>query len=145
MINDSILENLSIHNINLSVYYIASVLITVLSIIITWWYQKYSSAKLEDSGVNSSISEGQIEEETSDLKESQRKDDSIDENIMSHIKKRHSLAEEVAANLTQQQLEEEMEVEKQQLEAIFQLLQNQQEKYQVSSMEELEDQLRLYR
>lgn len=36
-------------------------------------------------------------------------------------------------------------VEKQQLEAIYQLLQNQEDKFQVSSIQDLQDQLKLYR
>ncbi|KAG8295400.1 hypothetical protein J6590_081280 [Homalodisca vitripennis] len=84
----------------------------------------------------------------SDFSEGEEQDnDHLDDEIISKLKigRQTLLAEKVAASLTEEQLLEEREVEKQQLEAIFQLLQSQQDKFQVASIEELENQLKLYR
>lgn len=40
MSKGSLLENLSIYNDNLSIYYVASVFITMLSVLLAWWYHK---------------------------------------------------------------------------------------------------------
>nr|CAD7405665.1 unnamed protein product [Timema poppensis] len=61
------------------------------------------------------------------------------------IARQEAIVQQLSAGMTEEQLEEEKEMEKQQLEAILQLLRQQEEKFQVGSMEELEDQLRLYR
>nr|CAD7393981.1 unnamed protein product [Timema cristinae] len=61
------------------------------------------------------------------------------------IARQEAIVQQLSAGMTEEQLEEEKEMEKQQLEAILQLLRQQEEKFQVGSMEELQDQLRLYR
>lgn len=50
----SLLENLSIYNDNLSVYYIGSILISLVSVLLTWWYHRYE--KNQNATVNSQLS-----------------------------------------------------------------------------------------
>uniref|UniRef100_A0A1B6LXW1 Matrix-remodeling-associated protein 7 helical domain-containing protein n=1 Tax=Graphocephala atropunctata TaxID=36148 RepID=A0A1B6LXW1_9HEMI len=151
MIKESLLENLSIYNDSLSIYYLGSVFVSILSVVFSWWYHKHIVSKVETSKIDgkrmikkkeatqpsgSALGEDELDCEETDGEE-----------IISKIKlgRQTLLAEKVAATLTEEQLQEEREVEKQQLEAIFQLLQTQQEKFQVASIKELEDQLKLYR
>ncbi|XP_021932573.1 matrix-remodeling-associated protein 7 isoform X2 [Zootermopsis nevadensis] len=72
---------------------------------------------------------------------------SNNESILSQIKmsRQKAIVEQLSAGLTEEQLQQEKETERKQLEAIFQLLKEQEDKFHVNSMEELEDQLRLYR
>ncbi|XP_039283676.1 matrix-remodeling-associated protein 7-like isoform X2 [Nilaparvata lugens] len=66
--------------------------------------------------------------------------------IFSQLKAvRQPIVQQISSGLTEDQLKEEREAEAQQLAEIFQLLQNQEDKFNVSSMEELEDQMKLYR
>lgn len=58
------LENLSIYNDNLSVYYIGSILISLVSVVVTWWYHRYEKNQRQSVTVNSQLSE---EENCSDV------------------------------------------------------------------------------
>lgn len=62
MNKDSLLENLSIYNDNLSIYYLASVFITVLSVGLAWWYHNNVVKKEEPL-------QSKNEKSDSDLKE----------------------------------------------------------------------------
>ncbi|XP_046660262.1 matrix-remodeling-associated protein 7 [Homalodisca vitripennis] len=154
MIKESLLENLSIYNDSLSVYYLASVFISILSVVFAWWYHKYTIASngkdktKMTTNCQNVVPQPSVNNEVSDFSEGEEQDnDHLDDEIISKLKigRQTLLAEKVAASLTEEQLLEEREVEKQQLEAIFQLLQSQQDKFQVASIEELENQLKLYR
>lgn len=49
MNKDSLLENLSIYHDNLSIYYLASVFITMLSVGLAWWYHNNVVVQKEES------------------------------------------------------------------------------------------------
>ncbi|KAJ9582288.1 hypothetical protein L9F63_003417 [Diploptera punctata] len=126
--------NLSIYYDNLSTYYVFTILLSFLAVFLTWWFQETQSKHLQH-----------------DMNETEKDDHSPEtienESIVTHYKKfrQKAIAEQLSAGLTPEQLEEEKEMEKKQLEAILQLLKEQEDKFHVNSMEELEDQLRLYR
>jgi len=141
MISESLLENLSIYRDNLSVYYVGSVFITFLSVVLTWWYHRYNINKIQAGDENQSS-----RSQCKDIPPPES-DEVRDAEIVTQLKlsKQSLLAEQVAATLTEDQLKEEREMEQQQLQVIFQLLQSQEDKFQVSSLEELHDQMKLYR
>lgn len=121
---------------NLSVYYICTILLSFLAVFVTWWLLDSDRKHPED---DDNFQNNQQANDPVEINDS--------ESILSQIKmSRHkAIAEELSSGLTEEQLQQEKETEKKQLEAIFQLLKEQQDKFNVNSMEELKDQLRLYR
>lgn len=147
------LENLSIYNDNLSVYYIGSIIISLVSVLLTWWYHRYEKNQRQNATLHSQLSGDEnyadnIHEEQC-VTHSEEKASVGESSIhtWSQIKAaRHSaIVDQLTASLTDEQLQEERKIEAQQLEAIFKLLQNQEDKFQVGTMQELQDQLKLYR
>lgn len=128
------LSNFGVYCDNLSVYYICMILLSFLAVFLTWWLQDSERKQVEDVTNDN--------EEANDPMEMTNS-----ESILSQIKmsRQKAIAEQLSAGLTEEQLQQEKETERKQLEAIFQLLKEQQDKFHVNSMEELEDQLRLYR
>ncbi|PNF32548.1 hypothetical protein B7P43_G02420 [Cryptotermes secundus] len=128
------LSNFSVYCDNLSVYYICMILLSFLAVFLTWWLQDTDRKQVED--VENDNEEANDHTEMTD-----------NESILSQIKisRQKAIAEQLSAGLTEEQLQQEKETERKQLEAIFQLLKEQEDKFHVNSMEELEDQLRLYR
>lgn len=151
---ESWLENLSIYNDNLSVYYIGSIVISLVSVLLTWWYHRYEKNRRQSLISNSQLSREEdfadnFGEEEQNITFSEEKTNLNESNIhtWSQIKaaRQSAIVEQLTASLTDEQLQEERKIEAQQLEAIFQLLQNQEDKFHVGSMQELQDQLKLYR
>jgi CRISPR/Cas system CSM-associated protein Csm2 small subunit len=107
-----------------------------LAVFVTWWLLDSDRKHPED---DDNFQNNQQANDPVEINDS--------ESILSQIKmSRHkAIAEELSSGLTEEQLQQEKETEKKQLEAIFQLLKEQQDKFNVNSMEELKDQLRLYR
>lgn len=129
-------SNFSVYYDNLSVYYICTILLSFLAVFVTWWLLDSDRKHPED---DDNFQNNQQANDPVEINDS--------ESILSQIKmSRHkAIAEELSSGLTEEQLQQEKETEKKQLEAIFQLLKEQQDKFNVNSMEELKDQLRLYR
>ncbi|KDR12664.1 matrix-remodeling-associated protein 7 isoform X1 [Zootermopsis nevadensis] len=128
------LSNFRVYCDNLSVYYICTILLSFLAVFLTWWLQDTERKYISDTNYSN--------EQANDLLEM-----SNNESILSQIKmsRQKAIVEQLSAGLTEEQLQQEKETERKQLEAIFQLLKEQEDKFHVNSMEELEDQLRLYR
>ncbi|KAK6617126.1 hypothetical protein RUM43_014728 [Polyplax serrata] len=150
-------ENFSIFIDNICIYHVFFDLISFCTIIFTWWFCKSQNAGVHDS---SETNEEQVTEESdsstnvsaeTELFEKYEDEYSLvdwnDDNILSNLKiiRQKALAKELQSKLSKDELEEEKKIEKMQLEKIFQLLQDQEEKFQMTSMEQLQDQLHLYR
>lgn len=128
-------SNFSVYYDNLSVYYVGTILLSFLAVFATWWLLDSERKHPQDDTNHNN----QQAKDPMEIKDS--------ESILSRIKlsRQKAIAEQLSAGLTEEQLQQEKETERKQLEAIFQLLKEQQDKFHVNSMEELEDQLRLYR
>ncbi|RZF39641.1 hypothetical protein LSTR_LSTR001162 [Laodelphax striatellus] len=135
-------ENFSIYSENLSVYYIICISLSVLSVVFTWYFHNFYT-------ISSANRPNQREDMSKDEQRSDSLKDSnteVRKEIFSQLKAvRQPIVQQISSGLTEDQLKEEREAEAQQLAEIFQLLQNQEDKFNVSSMEELEDQMKLYR
>ncbi|XP_066992115.1 uncharacterized protein [Anabrus simplex] len=116
-------SNLCIYCENLSFYYVFSVILSCTAVFVTWWLHE------PEIVVKPDLAQGDSNTER--------------EGVLTQIKRAQQ--EAILKNMTEEQLQEEREIEKAQLSAIFELLRQQEEKFQVSTMEELETQLRLYR
>lgn len=68
------------------------------------------------------------------------------EHIQGEIKRvKHKVASQtIASQLTDEQLNQERELQRQQLAEIFTLMQEQQDKFGMSSMDDMQDQMKLY-
>ncbi|XP_049959359.1 uncharacterized protein LOC126475495 [Schistocerca serialis cubense] len=128
-------DNFVVYYDNLSMYYVVSVIMSFMALFLAWWYSYYSNGT----------------ELTSDqalMSENIQCEGAVSKSgLLKKIKlaRQEAIEQELAAGLTDQQLQQEKETEQAQLAAIFKLLQEQEEKFQVSSMEELQEQLKLYR
>ncbi|KAJ1522705.1 hypothetical protein ONE63_001866 [Megalurothrips usitatus] len=164
-------ENLSIYYSNLSPVYICSSLFTIAALILTWWasIHKTSSAKDADSeeSENSSTASKEplvIPARGKDSKRVQKEcceDDSIkavakrlaaekfveEHSVMKHIKsaRQSAIEKQLSAGLSEEQLLKERETQASQLAAIYKLLKEKEDQFQITSMDELQDQLKLYR
>ncbi|PSN57641.1 hypothetical protein C0J52_05417 [Blattella germanica] len=136
MMYSSWFGNLGIFFDNLSVYYVITFLLSFLAVFLTWWFQDTQPKHLQDD------TNKERENQENDSADIYDKDSIVTQYKMTRQK---VIAEQLSAGLTEEQLEEEKETEKKQLEAIFRLLKEQEDKFHVNSMEELESQLRLYR
>ncbi|KAL0270802.1 UNVERIFIED_CONTAM: hypothetical protein PYX00_008094 [Menopon gallinae] len=151
-------ENLSIFFDNLCVYHVCFDLISFCMFIFTWWYctssntgpnvqepihdQRQHEVTKVDYGENEEVEDTEKEE----IQSGDTISDWCDDSILSNVRfmKQKALVQEMKSKLTEDELEEERKTEKMQLQKIFQLLQEQEDKFQMSSMEQLEDQLHLY-
>lgn len=138
-------KNLLIYYNNLSTYYVICVFMSVTAIILTWIFHT-KDLDTEDAKLES---ENNDETTTEDVAANKEENDDVSddvENIIASYKNTKKVTiDQLAAELTDDQLEEEKEAERAQLAAILELLKQQEDKFQVGSMEELEGQLRLYR
>ncbi|KAL1128992.1 hypothetical protein AAG570_013524 [Ranatra chinensis] len=140
------IENLTIYGDNLSAYYVVCALVSFLAVIFTWWTQRglATDNKMTDQG--DPVSSSSEESLTTQQESPDNNEANLDENIKKLTKaERCALLDEVAQTLSEDQIQQEKEMEKQQLENIFELLKQQQEKFQIESIEELEDQMKFYR
>ncbi|XP_022189711.1 matrix-remodeling-associated protein 7 [Nilaparvata lugens] len=137
-------ENFSIYSENLSIYYIICISLSVLSVVFTWYFHNFyifQGLNCADQKEDMSTDEG-----NSDSMKDKDSNIEVRKEIFSQLKAvRQPIVQQISSGLTEDQLKEEREAEAQQLAEIFQLLQNQEDKFNVSSMEELEDQMKLYR
>ena len=72
---------------------------------------------------------------------------SNDHSIMRHVKsaRQSAIEKQLAAGLSKEQLMKEKEVQATQLAAIFELLKEKEDQFHIRSMDELQEQLKLYR
>lgn len=129
------IDNFVVYYDNLSMYYVVSVVMSFVALYLAWWYSSYTQGT-------------DVTSEHALSSENNPYDDGVSKSgLLKKIKlaRQEAIEQELAAGLTDQQLQQERETEQAQLAAIFKLLQQQEEKFQVSSMEELQEQLKLYR
>ncbi|XP_067129561.1 matrix-remodeling-associated protein 7-like [Centruroides vittatus] len=125
---------------SLTSYYLVSVLTTVAALLGTYWLcrkknvqQPASTKPTEESIKNKNL----IPEVNDEI---------IDKESSKEVNKPARIAEMVInAGLTEQQKQEEKEVQKQQLSEIFRLMQEQADKFGVTTMSDVEEQMKLYR
>lgn len=128
---------------SLTPFYLVSVLTTFIAVIGTYWLcrqTKYEQQpviiKTNQENIHNEklISEDLFFEEESDSKETPNE-----------IKPARIAEMVINAGLTEQQKEEEKEIQKQQLSEIFRLMQEQADKFGVTTMSDVEEQMKLYR
>lgn len=71
MTYESLFENLFIYHDNLSIYYLGSIFVTVLSIFLAWWYTQSINGERLNTVKDQPVNEGNI----SDTKLSQQSTD----------------------------------------------------------------------
>ncbi|XP_012259872.1 uncharacterized protein LOC105688294 [Athalia rosae] len=122
-------DNLRIFYANLTWFYVASIMISCLAIALVSWGNSLFK-------INRDIHED-------DTDDRELSTESTEHSFQTQYKlARQKLTEQP---LTPEQRSKEREAETQQLTAILKLLQQQSDTFQVSSMHQLEDQLKLYR
>ncbi|XP_046404601.1 uncharacterized protein LOC124169849 isoform X2 [Ischnura elegans] len=135
-------QNVPFSNIiqNFSPFYVFSIAISVLAVFLTWYFTK-SKQPLH--------SRYEYEELRHELPSKDDKGLIHDKefHVMSKVKraKQKAIEKILTEQLSEEQRQHEKEIEKKQLSQIFQLLQEQEEKFQINSQEELHEQLKLYK
>ncbi|XP_015524472.1 uncharacterized protein LOC124301663 isoform X1 [Neodiprion virginianus] len=126
---DDLAGNIQIYYANLTWFYTFSMIISCLAVGINFWGRSFFDIK--QKAVENSEHDAKMGSEAERCS----------------LQTQYKLAKQKLAekHLTPEQRSIEKEAEAQQLAAILKLLQEQSDTFQVSSMEQLEDQLRLYR
>ncbi|XP_046739263.1 uncharacterized protein LOC124407294 isoform X2 [Diprion similis] len=125
---DDLAGNIKIYYANLTWFYTFSMIISCLAVGINFWGRFFFDKKQAVKNSDYDVKTGSEAE-------------------LCSLQTQYKLAKQKLAekHLTPEQRSIEKEAEAQQLAAILKLLQEQSDTFQVSSMEQLEDQLRLYR
>nr|XP_018899079.1 PREDICTED: uncharacterized protein LOC109031783 [Bemisia tabaci] len=135
MFDGSTLEHVHIYLSNVSTYYILSIIISLLSVFVTIYYKSRTLVPTEER--STPITTDSSKQENPD-------EDSMLSNMSPVLIKQFLKAQVPQKLLTEDQLSEEKRVEKKQMEAIFKLMQEQQSKFQINSMDDLQEQMQLY-
>lgn len=166
-------ENLSIYYTNLSPVYLCCSVFTALTLIFTWWFTSGSLCSHDANPLRKESS--LIKENHSRTKTSQKlSEDTVsvnpqyedstswdsdtkarlatagllrDHSTIKHIKsaRQTAIEKQLTAGLSSEQLEKEREIQVSQLAAIYKLLKEKEDQFQIKSMDELQEQLRLYK
>ncbi|GLV34431.1 HTRA2-related serine protease [Carabus blaptoides fortunei] len=115
---------------------------SVTAIILTWIFHT-KNLDTEDAKLESENNDEATAEDVDSSKEENEDASGVAENILASFKNTKKVTiEKLAAELTEDQLEAEKQAERAQLAAILELLKQQEDKFQVGSMDELEGQLK---
>ncbi|XP_014243306.1 matrix-remodeling-associated protein 7-like [Cimex lectularius] len=132
-------ENVMIYYENISYFYILCITVSFIAVGICWTLEGKENHRF-DKGENDENQECSEEE-----KGDEAENDTSRSNSASGLVTSKTPIEQIAQNLSQIDLEQEKEIEKEQLKSIFKLLQQDRDKFQIESLQELEEQMKLYR
>ncbi|XP_034235744.1 uncharacterized protein LOC117642045 isoform X2 [Thrips palmi] len=160
-------ENLFIFYANLSPVYVCSSLLTILALFFTWWFStniakghKDNEGRLKSSMRTQEFYRASIGSSENNMSQRRKVPTNIqdaptqltsdkvsDTSMMKHIKtiRQAEIEKQLTAGLSEQQLINEREMQASQLAAIYKLLKEKEDKFQIRSMDELQEQLRLYK
>lgn len=161
-------ENLYTFYLHLSPVYVCSSLFTCLALFWTWWSCQKTSCenssdfqdKPQDKTVKSSRNTNKLYFTSTEKCIAANEDDSDYESeqvagiealgepsMMKHLKSARQMVIEkkLTAGLSKEQLQKEKETQASQLEAIYKLLKQKEEQFNIRSMDELQEQLKLYK
>ncbi|XP_014272417.1 uncharacterized protein [Halyomorpha halys] len=133
MIFEPILGGLSIFTDNLSIFYVICALISFIAVFFTWHNEPTNDNETKEDSADDTLSNEHISEDS---------DESTQSNLNPLAKK--EMMKSFKKSLARVDRAKESEIEKQQLKDILNVMKKD-EKYGCSTMEELEEQLRLYR
>ncbi|KAK9502909.1 hypothetical protein O3M35_011594 [Rhynocoris fuscipes] len=138
-------ENFIIYIENLSYFYIICILVTFFAVAATWRIDGLRSSKNIDRREKPVVIEEEDESSPSNETIDESNDgEKTDVNQYQSLENKH-LYESMSKSLDPSELEKEKEIEKQQLASIFELIKKDQTKFQIESLQELEEQMKLYR
>uniref|UniRef100_A0A8D9B977 Matrix-remodeling-associated protein 7 helical domain-containing protein n=1 Tax=Cacopsylla melanoneura TaxID=428564 RepID=A0A8D9B977_9HEMI len=111
---------------NLSGYFVLAILIAIIVIVFTYWLVPTDKILFQEYAAESQSSVTQ--EATSNVRLGNHK----------------TIVDQLKSHLTEEDLAEEKKIESQQLEEIFKLMKNQEDKFHIESKQDIQDQLKLY-
>ncbi|KAK3909925.1 Matrix-remodeling-associated protein 7 [Frankliniella fusca] len=158
-------ENLCTFYLHLSPIYVCSSLFTCLALFWTWWSSQktsgdnkpsFQATKYQGTTAKSSRHKDKLNFNSSfkypaddSVNESEEEANECNEkpSVMKHLKsaRQQVIEKQLAAGLSKEQLEKEKETQASQLEAIYKLLKEKEDQFNIRSMDELQEQLKLYK
>ncbi|KAI5720856.1 hypothetical protein M8J77_012534 [Diaphorina citri] len=128
--------NLLVFLNNLSGYFVLAVVLSILVIVYSYWLVPTDKLLFQDQG-------GAVDNQ------SPQKDNhstGSQESIGPKLKLGQSktIVDQLKSHLTEEELANEKRIESQQLEEIFKLMKNQEDKFHLGSKQDIQDQLKLY-
>lgn len=126
--------NLLVYLDNLSGYFVLLVAVAICVIAYTYWLVPTDKILFQEHSVNS-------EPQSSESSETRNQ---IPTNSNFKLGQHKTIVDQLKSHLTEEELANEKKIESQQLEEIFKLMKDQENKFQLGSKQDIQDQLKLY-